>query len=112
MKSAQQQTLYFKPQLSTPSSKPYKNLNFSTLSPQPLLMKRTLTTLLIGIALLHAAQAQVLTSSNLPIVVVNTGGQGIPNEPRVRAQMRIYYKGEGQRNSISDLNYHYNGLVG
>jgi hypothetical protein len=62
--------------------------------------------------LLQDAYAQVLTSSNLPIVVVNTGGQGIPNEPRVRAQMRIYYKGEGQRNSISDLNYHYNGLVG
>lgn len=75
-------------------------------------MNRTLTTLLIGIALLHAAKAQVLTSSNLPIVVVNTNGQGIPNEPRTQAQMRIYYKGAGQRNSISDLNYHYNGLVG
>lgn len=75
-------------------------------------MKRTLTTLLIGIALPHVAQAQVLTSSNLPIVVVNTNGTAIPNEPKVRAQMGIVFNGEGQRNQITDPRNHYNGWVG
>ncbi|MFM7672422.1 MAG: CotH kinase family protein [Bacteroidota bacterium] len=75
-------------------------------------MNRTLTTLLIGIALLHAAHGQVLTSSNLPIVVVNTNGQGIPNEPRIKAQLGIVYNGEGVRNGINDPRNHYNGLVG
>ncbi len=56
--------------------------------------------------------AQVLTSSNLPIVVVNTNSAEIPNEPKVRAQMGIVFNGEGQRNNINDPRNHYNGLVG
>jgi len=62
--------------------------------------------------MLHTAQAQLLTSSNLPIVVVNTNGQGIPNEPRIKAQVGIVYKGEGVRNNLSDPRNHYNGLAG
>ena len=53
-----------------------------------------------------------MTSSNLPILLVNTNGQGIPNEPRIKAQLGIIYKGEGIRNGINDLRNHYNGLVG
>lgn len=75
-------------------------------------MKYTILITLIGIILLRPAHAQVLTSSNLPILVVNTNGQGIPNEPRVRAQLGIIYNGVGVRNGINDPRNAYNGLVG
>jgi len=58
------------------------------------------------------AHAQVLTSSNLPILVVYTNGQGIPNEPRIRAQLGIVYNGEGVRNGINDPRNYFTGLVG
>jgi len=77
-----------------------------------LLLAVLTSTIWIGIAMLHTAQAQLLTSSNLPIVVVNTNGQGIPNEPRIKAQVGIVYKGEGVRNNLSDPRNHYNGLAG
>ena len=75
-------------------------------------MKHTIIILLLGIILGRPAHAQVLTSSNLPILVVNTNGQGIPNEPRIKAQLGIVYKGEGIRNGINDPRNHYNGLAG
>lgn len=56
--------------------------------------------------------AQSLSSSNLPIVVINTSGQEIPDEPKITAQMQVRYKGPGQRNNLSDPPDHYNGLIG
>ena len=53
-----------------------------------------------------------LISSNLPIVIVNTSGGNIPNEPKVRAQLGIIYNGVGVRNNINGTRNHYNGLVG
>ncbi|AQG80084.1 hypothetical protein AWR27_12560 [Spirosoma montaniterrae] len=45
------------------------------------------------IASLSATEAQTLTQSNLPIVVINTtGGQTIPNEPGILADIFIYDK--------------------
>ena len=61
---------------------------------------------------MRPAHAQVLTSSNLPILVVYTNGQGIPNEPRIRAQLGIVYNGEGVRNGINDPRNYFTGLVG
>ncbi len=43
-----------------------------------------------------------LTSSNLPIVVINTNGVGIPDEPKIDATMGIINNGAGQLNLISD----------
>lgn len=57
--------------------------------------------------------AQVdFTSSNLPIVLLETGGDEIPDEPKLTAIMRIIYNGPGQRNTISDEVYNYNGSIG
>ena len=43
------------------------------------------------------------TSSNLPIVIINTdGGVSIPDDPRVMANMKIIYRGEGLRNFLTD----------
>lgn len=52
-----------------------------------------------------------LTSSNLPIFVINTNGQKIPDEPKIKVHLGIIYNGEGIRNNISDSFNHYNGYI-
>jgi hypothetical protein len=52
------------------------------------------------------------TSSNLPIVVINTNGQVIPDDYKITADMGIIYNGEGVRNYITDPFNHYNGKIG
>ena len=67
--------------------------------------------LLFLFPLFSSAQAG-LTSSNLPIVIINTNGQYIPDEPKVTAQMQVIYNGPGVRNNLSDPPQHFNGLIG
>ena len=55
--------------------------------------------------------AQTLTSSNLPIIVINTNGQTIPDDPKITADMGIIYNGNGVRNNITDPFNHYNGKI-
>ncbi|MDZ7261704.1 MAG: CotH kinase family protein, partial [candidate division KSB1 bacterium] len=52
------------------------------------------------------------TSSNLPIIVIDTHGQRIPDEPKITAHMGIIYNGDGVRNHLSDPFNHYNGTIG
>ncbi|RPI01413.1 MAG: T9SS C-terminal target domain-containing protein [Calditrichaeota bacterium] len=52
------------------------------------------------------------TSSNLPIIVINTHGQQIVDEQRIVADMGIIYNGPGERNDIDDPFNHYNGKIG
>ena len=60
-----------------------------------------------------ANRAYVLfTSSNLPIVVINTGGQIIPDDYKITADMGIIYNGEGVRNNLTDPYNNYNGKIG
>ncbi len=57
--------------------------------------------------------AQVnLTSSNLPIVIINTDGQEILDEPKIAAEMGIINNGGGLRNNIVDIPNEYNGKIG
>lgn len=61
----------------------------------------------------HQVHGQVnLTSSNLPIVVINTNGQDIPNEPKIPATMQIVDNGPGNRNDISGPFNDYDGNIG
>ena len=50
--------------------------------------------------------------SNLPIVVINTNGVAIPDEPKVTAHMGIIDNGPGNINNISDSCNGYNGIIG
>lgn len=53
------------------------------------------------------------TSSDLPIVIISTEqGAVIPNEPKITADMKIIYHGEGERNFVSDSGNVYSGKVG
>jgi len=52
------------------------------------------------------------TSSNLPLVVINTNGQTIPDAPKIIATMGIIWNGTGKRNALSDPKNNYNGKIG
>ncbi len=58
------------------------------------------------------AIAQIFTSSNLPLVVINTNGQTIKDDPKVMVDMGIIWNGPGKRNALSDPKNNYNGKVG
>ncbi len=52
------------------------------------------------------------TSSNLPLIMIDTHGQTINDDPRIEADMGIIYNGIGERNNITDPFNHYNGKIG
>jgi hypothetical protein len=56
--------------------------------------------------------AQTFTSSNLPIITINTNGQTIPDDPKITADLGIIFNGEGVRNNMTDPLNHYNGKIG
>ena len=51
-------------------------------------------------------------SSNLPIVVIDTGGRAVVNEPKRMARMGVIYNGPGKRNYMSDPFKEYEGWIG
>ena len=62
------------------------------------------------------ASSQTFTDSNLPIVLINTDrGANIPDSPRILADMKIIYRGEGIRNNVTDKDstrfLSYNGRI-
>ena len=62
-------------------------------------------------------RAQILSDSNLPIVVIETdGGVNIPDEPKVLGTMKIIWHPDGSRNYLSDLDnpafLDYDGRIG
>jgi hypothetical protein len=64
-------------------------------------------------ALTSPAFSQVnFTSSNLPIVIINTNGQEIPDEPKIDVNMKIIYNGVGKTNYLTDTVYNFNSKVG
>lgn len=60
----------------------------------------------------NPATYSVFTSSNLPIVVINTNGQSIQDDPKIAADMGIIFNGAGVRNYVTDVPNNYNGKVG
>jgi hypothetical protein len=57
-------------------------------------------------------QNVVLTSSNLPIFVINTYGTTIPDEPKITANLHVIFNGPGKINKLADTTFHYNGPIG
>ncbi len=52
------------------------------------------------------------TTSNLPLVIINTGNQNIPDNPKIMASMGIVYNGVGVLNHTTDVYNNYNGKIG
>jgi len=68
-------------------------------------MRRSCTLIFIFLLLLLRVNGQTFTDSNLPIVLITTdGGAPIPDEPGVKGNMKIIYRGPGQRNYLTDQN--------
>jgi hypothetical protein len=59
----------------------------------------------------YSPAAVELKSSNLPIIIIETHGKTIPDEPKVIVDMYVIDNGEGVRNNISDP-YTYSGKIG
>lgn len=64
----------------------------------------------------NTLKAQTFTDSNLPIVIINTNGGTIVDEPKIGADLKIIFRGEGQRNYLTDVSntsyLNYNGRIG
>lgn len=59
--------------------------------------------ILLSVGLFNCpASAQTLTSSNLPILLINTNGQTILDEPKIVASLQIIDNGIGKRNNVTD----------
>lgn len=55
--------------------------------------------------------AQVFSTSDLPIVIIDTENQTIYNDPKIKAKFTIIYNGKGKRNDLKDKPY-YDGFCG
>ncbi len=56
--------------------------------------------------------SQTFTSSNLPLVIINTNGQSIVDDPKITANLSIIWNGPGKRNALTDPVNGYNGKIG
>ena len=66
----------------------------------------------ISFLLVTPLSAQVLTNSNLPIVIISTNGEEIPDEPKIIGSMGIIFNGDGISNNVNDPFNHYDGMIG
>ena len=51
-------------------------------------------------------------TSNLPLVIIDSFGQWIPDEPKIPARMRIIYDKSGGRNALNSRQTHFDGKIG
>lgn len=62
------------------------------------------------------AEAQSLSSFNLPLVFIETDGDSIPDDPKITARMKVVFRGEGQLTLLDDINnplyVQYDGFIG
>jgi hypothetical protein len=75
-------------------------------------MIRKISQSLIVLFLPLMLEAQSFTSSNLPIIIIDTYGITIPDEPKIPGTMKIVDNGPGQTNYIWNPGNIYNGNIG
>lgn len=68
--------------------------------------------LFLLLAFTATVSAQDNFSSTLPIIVINTQGAEIVDEPKIMARMGLIDNGEGQRNALNDDFNGYDGFIG
>lgn len=70
-------------------------------------------TLLFILAFSNASFAQVdLQNSDLPLIVIDTEGASILDEPQITAHMGVIDNGIGQGNNITGPFNNYDGFIG
>lgn len=78
----------------------------------PITRCKIIVALLFTVLFAVSSQAQTFTSSAHPIVIVNTNGASIPDEPKILGSMRIINNGPGIINQITDPANEYKGGIG
>jgi hypothetical protein len=73
---------------------------------------KRLALLLLIVLFCGNIHAQTFTSSNLPIIVINTNGKAILDEPKITADMGIINNAPGVRNKLTDPFSGYVGKIG
>ncbi|HET6556278.1 MAG TPA: CotH kinase family protein [Prolixibacteraceae bacterium] len=70
---------------------------------------------LIGLAYIYSKaedhEDHAITSSNLPLVFIDTKGKTIVDDPKINATMGIIWNGPGKRNALTDPKNDYNGQI-
>ncbi len=51
-------------------------------------------------------------TSSLPLVIIDTNGRWIPDEPKIPARMKIIYDESGGKNSLNSSHIHFDGRIG
>ena len=59
-----------------------------------------------------AANRTEVYTSNLPIVIIDTFGRWIPDEPKIPARMKIIYDESGGRNALGNPHVDFEGRIG
>ncbi|MDH5608693.1 MAG: CotH kinase family protein [Cyclobacteriaceae bacterium] len=75
-------------------------------------MKKYFLFSLILFSLILFSIGQPITSSNLPILIIDTEGATIVDEPKVKANLSVIYQGAGITNFVTDVPSHYQGPIG
>jgi len=66
----------------------------------------------IVICLTFKIEAQTIDSSNLPLIIINTHNQGIPDDFKISAMMKVVSNGPNQMNHLLDSGNIYTGNIG
>ncbi len=73
---------------------------------------RSIFTSLLFFCFFSQLFSQDFPGSTLPLLLINTEGQEIPDEPKIMARMGVIDNGSGQINQLSDPFNHYDGWIG
>lgn len=72
----------------------------------------TIGLIVLLVSISQAGWSQTFTASNLPVIVINTGGMAIPDEPKITATMGIIHNANGARNNLTDPFNDFSGKIG
>ena len=59
----------------------------------------------------QAVLPQSFTQSNLPLILIDTKGQAIPDEPKITALMKVI-NNPNKVNKLTDQTFEYDGYIG
>ena len=72
---------------------------------------RSILTLFLCLIVIRG-YSQNFTSSNLPILIVETNGGEIVDSPKTDANLKIVYQEDGSRNELNASSFHFDGKIG
>ena len=77
-------------------------------------MKKPFSLLLVicGLTVVLNAQTSTTLDTDIPLVMINTRGGVIANDPKITADLSIVYNGLGKRNKSTDVANEFNGKAG